>query len=91
VHTADSVWAFELGHRAAEIAARLGVGKVRFAPGPLPVHEPPPTVRAARAPTPENTRAAAEVAAPIAAENLRETVQKAVAAWLAARTPTRPV
>ena len=36
VNTADSVWAFELGHRAAEIAARLGVPKVRFAPGPLP-------------------------------------------------------
>ena len=36
VNTADSVWAFELGHRAAEIAEKLGVPKVRFAPGPLP-------------------------------------------------------
>ena len=33
VATADSIWAFELGHRAAEIAARLGVAKLRFAPG----------------------------------------------------------
>ncbi len=36
VNTADSVWAFELGQRAAEIAERLGVPRVRFAPGPLP-------------------------------------------------------
>ena len=39
VATADSIWAFELGHRAAEIAERLGVPKVRFAPGPLPSGE----------------------------------------------------
>ena len=36
VNTADSVWAFELGQRAAEIAEKLGVPRVRFAPGPLP-------------------------------------------------------
>src|SRR6476646_3181411 len=41
VHTADSVWAFELGHRAAEMAERLraagcDVPRLRFAPGPLP-------------------------------------------------------
>src|SRR5579871_2049106 len=36
VNTADSVWAFELGHRAGEIAVRLGVERLRFAPGPLP-------------------------------------------------------
>ena len=36
VNTADSVWAFELGQRAREIAERLGVPKLRFAPGPLP-------------------------------------------------------
>ena len=36
VSTADSVWAFELGQRAAELAERLAVPKVRFAPGPLP-------------------------------------------------------
>ncbi len=38
VNTADSIWAFELGHQAPEIAARLGVEKLRFAPGPLPEH-----------------------------------------------------
>jgi hypothetical protein len=91
VHTADSVWAFELGHRAEEIADRLGVEKLRFAPGPLPVREPAPAVRGAPAPTPEDTRAAARLAAAITDENLRETVQKAVAAWLAGRAPTRPV
>ena len=36
VNTTDSVWAFELGQRAGEIAARLGFRAVRFAPGPLP-------------------------------------------------------
>ena len=35
VSTTDSVWAFELGQRAADIASRLGVEAVRFAPGPL--------------------------------------------------------
>src|SRR3954467_3614584 len=36
VNTADSVWAFELGQQAKEIAERLGVAKLRFQPGPLP-------------------------------------------------------
>src|SRR5437763_11406332 len=36
VHTADSIWAFELGQRAAEVAERAGVKAVRFLPGPLP-------------------------------------------------------
>src|SRR3954471_128894 len=36
VNTADSVWAFELGQRAGEIAAKLDVPRLRFAPGPLP-------------------------------------------------------
>jgi len=36
VNTADSIWAFELGQRSAEISERLGVPKLRFAPGPLP-------------------------------------------------------
>jgi predicted nucleic acid-binding Zn ribbon protein len=40
VNTADSIWAFELGQRAREIAERLGVPRLRFAPGPLP--EPAP-------------------------------------------------
>src|SRR5919197_6533934 len=40
VNTADAIWAFELTNRASEIAARLGVENVRFAPGALP--ESPP-------------------------------------------------
>ena len=37
VNTADSVWAFELGHRAArDRRARSASPSVRFAPGPLP-------------------------------------------------------
>jgi predicted nucleic acid-binding Zn ribbon protein len=83
VHTADSVWAFELGRRAAEIAGRLGVEKLRFAPGPVPSQEPAEAVRAAVRPRPEDEARAAEIAAAITDENLRETVQKAVAFGLA--------
>ena len=36
VNTVDSIWAFELTSRAAEIANRLGLERVRFAPGRLP-------------------------------------------------------
>src|SRR5690242_15576435 len=36
VHAADAIWAFELGQRAQEIAERVGVERIRFAPGPLP-------------------------------------------------------
>ena len=39
VNTADSIWAFELTSRAGEIAERLGVERVRFAPGRLPEAE----------------------------------------------------
>jgi hypothetical protein len=91
VATADSVWAFELGHRAVEIASRIGVSNVRFAPGPLPSAEaraaPPPAPR----PSPEDVRLAAEIAASIEDENLRESVQKAVSLGLARRPPDRPV
>jgi hypothetical protein len=91
VNTGDSVWAFELGHRAPEIAERLGVPKVRFAPGPLPSAAeqapPPEPIR----PSAEHVREAARIAAGIADENLRESVQKAVSFSLA-RTPSdRPV
>jgi hypothetical protein len=82
VNTADSVWAFELGQRAAEIAERAGVPKLRFAPGPLPeaVEErvaPPLEVR------PEDEERARAIAARIEDENLRESVQKAVTFSLA--------
>jgi hypothetical protein len=82
VHTADSVWAFELGHRAAEIAGRVGVDRLRFAPGPLP--EPLPERRQTPVePTPDEDARARDLAARIDDENLRETVQKAVRLSLA--------
>jgi hypothetical protein len=82
VNTADSVWAFELGHRAAEISERLGGVKLRFAPGPLP--EPVvEVVRETVSPTPEEVAEARRIAAVIDDENLRECVQKAVSFSLA--------
>src|SRR3954463_859253 len=74
VNTADSVWAFELGHRAPEIAGRLGVPKVRFAPGPLPPPEPEERVRQRVEPSPEQEELAARLAAAVTTANLRESV-----------------
>jgi hypothetical protein len=81
--TSDSVWAFELGQRAAEIAARLAVPKLRFAPGPLP--EPPAEARAEPQleVTPEDLELARAIASSISDEKLRESVQKAVSFSLA--------
>jgi hypothetical protein len=81
--TSDSVWAFELGQRAAEIASRLGVPKLRFAPGPLP--EPTPEPAAARPPavSAEDAERARAIASVITDEKLRESVQKAVSFSLA--------
>jgi len=90
VSTADSVWAFELGQRAREIADRLGVPKVRFAPGPLPEPDEERTAEVA-SPTPEDERRARELAARIEDENLRESVQKAVSLGLARERRDRPV
>ena len=86
VHTADSVWAFELGQRAPEIAERLGVPSVRFAPGPLPEPgEDGPEETAGRAvePGPWERAAGAEIAAGIEDEGLRSLVARAAAASLA--------
>jgi hypothetical protein len=90
VNTADSIWAFELGHRGEEIAGRLGVPKLRFAPGPLPepVEKRVPDV--AR-PTPAEQQRARALAAGIEDENLRESVQKAVSFSLARERRNRPV
>jgi hypothetical protein len=90
VSTADSVWAFELAHRAPEIAGRLGVSKVRFAPGPLPSRTEEPLAPEPARPTLEHVRAAAEIAAGITDENLRESVQKAVSFSLARPPSDRP-
>jgi hypothetical protein len=86
VHTADAIWAFELGHRAAEIADRLGVKALRFAAGPLPelADEPEhtrgkPTVET----SPEDDAAAAEIAATVEDEELRARIERAVSLSLA--------
>jgi hypothetical protein len=90
VSTADSVWAFELGQQAREIAERLGVTKLRFAPGPLPEPDPGPAPPAVQ-PTVADDARAAEIAAGISDENLRESVQKAVRMSLARERSDRHI
>ena|SRR5436190_1111039 len=85
VNTADSIWAFELTSRASEIAARLGVAQIRFAPGRLPdasaetarATEKPPA-----RPSEEQLREGERLAATIEDENLRKIVARAAAASL---------
>jgi hypothetical protein len=90
VNTADSIWAFELGQRAREIAERLGAPGVRFAPGPLP--EPSPEARPEPVvPTPQEEERARAIASRIEDENLRESVQKAVRMALARGRHDHPV
>ena len=90
VNTADSVWSFELGQRAAEIASKLGVPRVRFAPGPLP--EPPaePVVSPVEV-SPEDDERARAIASAIDDQKLRESVQKAVSLGLARGRANRPI
>jgi hypothetical protein len=86
VHTAAAIWAFELGHRAAEIARRLDVPALRFAPGPLPApleDEGSPALRAAPEPSPEDVERAAAFAATVADDELRERIARAAALSLA--------
>jgi hypothetical protein len=82
VSTADSVWAFELGHRAAEIGARLGGVQLRFAPGPLPESSVPPAADVV-VPSDEDDARAGELTAAMTHAELRETVQKALSFALA--------
>jgi hypothetical protein len=93
VATKDAVWAFELGHRAAEIAERLGVKAIRFAPGKvadaMPAEATDPVSTARPEPSPEDRREAAEIAAPIEDEELRNLVARAVAASLSNRRSGR--
>jgi hypothetical protein len=93
VATKDAVWAFELGHRAAEIAERLGVKAIRFAPGKVADAMPVETTAAdsprAPEPTPDDRREAARIAAAIEDEELRELVARAVAASLSSRRSDR--
>ena len=94
VNTADSVWAFELTNRAGEIAQRLGIDRVRFAPGRLPE---PPAVEATdpepspRQPSPDLLETGAQLAAGIEDENLRKIVARAAAASLARASDDRSV
>jgi hypothetical protein len=94
VHAKDAIWAFELGHRAAEITSRLpGSPPLTFVPGPVP--EPAAPAGSGDAPpvppaaTLEEQRQAAEWAASIEDEELREAVARAAAASLAARADVR--
>src|SRR4051794_28524789 len=91
VNTADSVWAFELAQRAPEIAGRLQVSKVRFAPGPLPGAEAETAPATVPEPSEEQERQAAAIAASVADENLRKAVEKAVALGLARERLDRQV
>ena len=90
VNTADSVWAFELAQQAGEIAERLGVTKLRFAPGPVP-EQSEERVEPPLEPTPAEEARARELAAGIADETLRESVQKAVRLSLARERRDRPI
>jgi hypothetical protein len=94
VNTVDSIWAFELTNRIAEITARVGVERIRFAAGPLPE---PPLTAAERAPKRPVEPSAAirdegeRLAAGIEDENLRKIVARAAAASLASRLSDRSV
>ncbi|HZS31116.1 MAG TPA: DciA family protein [Gaiellaceae bacterium] len=92
VHVRDSIWGFELTHRASEIAARLpGRPRLRFVPGPLPDEvaeaQPPAPPEA----SPEQVREAEEMTAGIADRELRESVAKVIKAALVRAPPDRPV
>ena len=65
--------------------------RLRFASGPLPDQAPEAPAPAPRRPGPEASREAARLAAGIADENLRETVEKAIAFSLAGAPSDRLV
>jgi hypothetical protein len=87
VHTRDAIWGFELGHRAAEISARLpGKPALKFVPGPLPEPGAEPSRPASEgrpSATLEQVEQAARWAARIDDEELRALVARAAAASLA--------
>jgi predicted nucleic acid-binding Zn ribbon protein len=100
VAAASSTWAFELQQLEQEIARRLqealgsvAPARLRFAPGPLPERSPAPSHEHRRRPpepSPEQVQKARELAAPIAAEELRKTVEKAARMSLARAAADRP-
>jgi hypothetical protein len=89
VHTQDSIWAFELTSRAAEIGERLGEcapRRLSFAPGPLPEPDSDPVEDATkkpRRPTAEHVAKAESLTRGIRDGDLRKVVAKAAAASLA--------
>lgn len=91
VHARDAIWAFELGHRAAEISARLpGRPPLKFLPGPLPEPGAPEEASPeAPAATLEERRQAAEWASSIEDEELRRAVARAAAASLSRARDSR--
>jgi hypothetical protein len=91
VNTADSVWAFELGQKAAEIARKLGVEKLRFAAGPLPEADEEERVSRPVKITPQDEERARAIASSISDEKLRESVQKAVSLSLARGRGNTPI
>jgi Dna[CI] antecedent, DciA len=90
-NTTDSVWAFELGQRAAEIAGRLGVPAVRFAPGPLPEPDADPAAVPPLELAPEDIERARALTAAIDDRELRKSVQRAISLHLARERSDRPV
>jgi hypothetical protein len=94
VNTVDSIWAFELTNRAIEIARRLRVERVRFAPGPLPEPATEGTVVAEhnrRELSAAIVEEGERLAAGIEDENLRKLVARAAAASLARGLADRSV
>jgi hypothetical protein len=91
VNTADSVWAFELGQKASEIARKLGVERLRFAAGPLPEAEQEELVLPPVETTPQDEERARAIASSITDEKLRESVQKAVSLSLARGREDTPI
>jgi hypothetical protein len=101
VAAASSTWAFELQQLEREIVRRLRTvlgatapARLRFAPGTLP--ERPLPMTKARSPSPpepslEQAREARELAAPIASEELRKSVEKAARMSLARAAADRAV
>ena len=97
VYARDSIWAFELGHREAEIRERLGSlarSGIKFVPGPIPEVAPEPDARPTPPPSMPSRESVAEaerLAAGIDDAELRERVVKAVSASLEARRSGRAV
>ena len=89
VYTSSSTWAFELAQLEPDIKKRLGAlapPRVRFAPGPLPETgeaAPDEAEEHAPEPSPADAQRAAELAAAIDDEKLRNLVARAAAASLA--------